>query len=318
MKKSDSTPKTKEVIISVITPVYGSTEILDELVHRLHTILSEITHAYEILLVDDRSPDNSWPKIKLLCEDDQRVKGIRLSKNSGQQKAIFAGMQSANGQFLITMDCDLQEDPNDIKRLYKKSQEGFDIVLSKRKDRKFSWLRNGFTRIFYLILKFLTKSNLSFYNTGLLSIINRKVAIAALSINSKNWFYLPVLSQLGFEKTFIDVSHSDRFSGQSSYTFKKLYLHAINLVLGYSNRLLHLSIGLGMLFVMGALVWVSYLVITYFRGNPPNGYTSTMVAILLCTGIILLSIGILGLYIGKIFDQVKNNADFFIDETLNI
>lgn len=317
MKPQQNSLKTSSIIVSIISPVYKAEDILKELVSRLDAVMLKIDVTYEIILVDDRSPDNSWQIISDLCNKNSRIKGIRLSKNSGQQKAIFAGMQAAKGDFLVMIDCDLQENTEYIQELYKTAKKGFDIVLTKRKNRKFSWIRNGTTRVFYLALKFLTKSKLSFYNTGMLSIINRKVALAALSINSKNWFYLPVLSQLGFEQTSIEVLHSDRFSGKSSYSFKKLYRYAINLILGYSNRLLHLSIGLGMLFVLGAGIWISYLIITYFMGSPPSGYTSTMVAILLCTGIILLSVGILGLYIGKIFDQAKNNPDFFIDESLN-
>lgn len=304
--------------ISVISPVYKAAEILPELGKRLKAVLEELTENYEIILIDDRSPDNGWQTIEQLCKSDQRIKGIRLSKNSGQQKAIIAGLEAAAGDLIIVMDCDLQEDVNSIPDLYAKIQEGYDVVLTKKKSREFSLLRNGITRVFYAILTFLTNSSFSFYNTGLLSIINSKVKDAMLQVNAKNWFYLPVLSRVGFSRTQIEVTHHKRFAGKSSYSFKKLYLHGINLILGHSVKLLHISIGLGLIFVLFALIWASALVIIYFRGSPPSGYTSMMVSLLLFTGIILSSIGIVGLYIGKIFEQAKNDPDYFIDQTLNL
>ncbi|MCE7996142.1 MAG: glycosyltransferase [Roseivirga sp.] len=304
-------------VISVISPVFKAKDILPELVRRLHDTLAELTEDYEIILVDDRSPDGDWEVIREICRTDDKVKGIRLSINCGQNKAIIAGMEAASGDFLIVMDCDLQEDVNSIRDLYAKIQEGYDVVLTKKKSREFGLLRNGITRVFYAILTFLTNSSFSFYNTGLLSIINSKVKDAMLQVNTKNWFYLPVLSQVGFNRTQIEVTHHKRFAGKSSYSFKKLYLHGINLILGHSVKLLHISIGLGLVFVFFALIWAAVLITVYFNGDPQSGYTSIMVALLLFTGLILSSIGVVGLYIGKIFEQAKNDPDYFIDQTLN-
>lgn len=306
------------ITFSVISPVYRADEILPELVKRICSHMDEIGHSYEIILVDDRSPDDSWSVIKNLCNSYTRLRGIRLSKNSGQQKALQAGLNAAKGDYLIVMDCDLQEDSRYFKELYQKINEGYDIVLCRRKSRKFNLWRNGLTRLFYAILSLLTNSSFSFYNTAVMSMIKRKVAVALLGLNSKNWFYFPNLDRVGFERTFIEIEHYERHSGKSSYSLKKLYRHGINLILGQSLRLLNISIGIGAFFVLVSFVWAIVLVVIYFKGTPPNGYTSMMVSLLLFTGLILSAIGILGLYLGKVFQQVKDDPDYFVDETINL
>ncbi|NVJ48319.1 MAG: glycosyltransferase family 2 protein [Cytophagia bacterium] len=305
------------VTLSVVSPVYGASSILYELVSKLHNVIQKISTSYEIILVEDRHTDNSWEIIKELCKNDKRIKGIRLSKNSGQHNAILAGLRGSNGDYIVIIDCDLQEDTEYIHSLFHKMQQGYDAVLTKRKSRSFNWIRNGLTKLYYAILTFLTYDEFSFYNVGGLSMINRKVANAMLSHNVKNWVFLQVLTRVGFEKTFIEIAHRKRISGKSSYSFGKLYSHAINIILSYSNRLLHFSIGMGIFFIFCASIWILYLISIYFKGNPPNGYTSIMVTLLLCTGIILISVGVAGLYIGKIFDQTKDIPHYFIDEELN-
>lgn len=306
--------------ISVVSPVYGAEKIVPELVSRIIEEVSKITADFEIVLVEDGSPDKSWDAIMLQCQQYDFVKGVKLSRNFGQHYAITAALNIAKGDYVVVMDCDLQDNPVYIKDMYEVVLKGYDIIYTVKKKRKHSFFKNITASFFFSIFNMLIENNNTdaSKNVGSYSMLSRKVVDAFNSINETHRHYLMVLRLLGFRSTEIVIEHESRFEGKSSYTFWRLMRHAWNGITSQSDKLLWISINLGFIIFIVSISWTLYLVYTYFTTGLLNGYTSLMATLLIGIGLILMSIGITGIYIGKIFQQVKNRPMYFIDKTLNV
>ena len=302
--------------ISVVSPVYMASGIVDELVSRIKENLSTITTDFEIVLVEDGSPDNSWEEIEKNCKKDKRVKGIKLTRNFGQHYALSCGLKYTEGNYVVVIDCDLQDDPKYIRDLYKKALEGFDVVYAKKNKRSHNFFKNLTASLYYKILSFISDYDMD-PTMGSFSILSRRVVDSFLRFNDYRRCYRMVLTWLGYKYSYVYVDHTDRFKGKSSYSFKKLIEQATENTILYSSRLLQLSIYIGILFSTLSVIGVIYLIYQYFFIGYKEGWTSLMVMIFLVGGLILLSLGIMGLYIGAIFEQVKGRPLFLIDETLN-
>lgn len=305
--------------ISIVIPVYGAEKIVDELLKRLHKSLLEITNDYEIILVDDRSPDNGWAKMVEGAKKDKRVKLIRLSRNFGQHYALSAGIEKSTGNYVITMDCDLQDNPDYIGELYSKAREGFGIVYTSKKRTGHGWFKNLFANAYFKIYNWLSdNSHKATKDVGSYLIMERKVADAFISVKDYHRHYLLILKWLGFSSTYISIEHSKRFEGKSSYNFSKLVTHALNGITSQSVKLLHLSITIGFIIFLISIGLGLIIILSYFLRGYQQGWTSLFVLLLFSTGLILMSIGISGIYIGKTFEQSKNRPLFIIDETMNL
>ncbi len=303
--------------LSIISPVYKAEKIIDELVKRIIQNVVHITDDYEIILVEDSSPDGSWDKIEAQCLLNKKVKGIKLSRNFGQHYAISAGIDLCKGDYAVIIDCDLQDDPKYISQLIQEANNGFDIVYTAKFSRKHSGFKNITANAFNTVFNYLAETQTSRSDVGSFSLISRKVIDAYKKINDSRRHYLMILRELGFRHTYINIEHHERYEGKTSYTFSKLLNHAIDGITFNSTKLLRISIGIGFAMCTAAFFWASYLVYLYIFRNIPEGYTSLMVMLLLSTGIILISIGITGIYIGNIFQQVKGRPLYFIDKRLN-
>ncbi|MFN4253715.1 MAG: glycosyltransferase family 2 protein [Saprospiraceae bacterium] len=307
------------ITLSIVSPVYRAEKIVHELVARVSAAIEPLSVEYEILLVEDGSPDGSWKKIEDACKANPKVKGVKLSRNFGQHYAISAGLAEASGDFVVVMDCDLQDNPVYIKTLLDTAREGYDIVYTHKRKREHSFFKNITARFFYTTFNYLSGSQHPNANhlTGSFSLLSRKAVDSFNTVKDFHRHYLMVLRNLGYRSTSIEVVHEKRFEGTSSYTLRKLISHAIDGITSQSDKLLHLSVRLGFLFCVASFVWASVLIVQYFvRGSLP-GYTSLMVMLLLSTGLILSAIGIAGIYIGKIFEQVKQRPLYFIDKKVN-
>lgn len=306
------------ILLSVVSPVYNAETILEELIRRLTSVLQQLSgNSYEIILVEDRGKDQSWKKIEEICASDNHVKGIRLSRNFGQHYAITAGIAEAKGEFTVVIDCDLQDRPDYIRLLLEEANKGIDIVYTKRHKRKHSLFKDLFSAAYYSLYKFLSGSSVVENNIGSYSLISRRVREEFLKIKDFHRHYILILSMLGFNHSVITIEHDERFSGRSSYSFSKLLSHAINGITSQSVRLLRLSIGVGVVFVFVAFIYAAYIIWTYFSKGLMPGYASLMVTMLFGTGLILTSIGIAGIYIGKIFEQVKDRPLYIISDKVN-
>jgi polyisoprenyl-phosphate glycosyltransferase len=302
--------------LSVVVPVYKCSECLRHLHERLLASLASVTDDYELIFVDDRSPDDSWAILTELAARDSRVRLIRLSRNFGQHAAITAGLFAARGRWTVVMDCDLQDPPEQIQRLYAKAQEGFDIVYARRISRRHSWFRRSASALYFRLLNSVSHTQLS-PEYGNFSIISDKVRDAYLAFRDKDRHFLMILNWLGFEHTAIDFPHADRLAGESSYTLGMLIRFALAGLFFQTTTLLRWIVYAGFcISFIGAGLAVFY-VVNYFTGHPYQGWTTLGVLLLILGGFIIVSTGVTGLYIGKIFTQVKDRPLFVVDRTVN-
>lgn len=302
--------------ISIVSPVYGCKSCLNDLYVRLLITLEKITIDFEIILVNDAGPDKAWPLIKELAEKDNRVKGINFSRNFGQHYAITAGLEYATGDWVVVMDCDLQDQPEEILKLYLKAQEGYDTVLAQRVERHDTFFKKTFSRIFYKVLGYLTESNQdsSVANFG---IYHKKVIRAVLLMNDSIKYFPAMVKWVGFKSTGIAINHAEREIGTTSYNFKRLLKLAIDTVLSFSDKPLRLTIKFGFMIALIAFLFAIIEVIRFIFGEiSVLGWTSLIISIWFLSGIIILVLGVIGLYLGKTFDKVKNRPVYIEDEKI--
>ena len=308
----------ESVKISVVSPIYGCKECLFDLYDRLVKTLGQITENFEIILVNDACPQGSWERIVLLCAKDPRVKGINLSRNFGQHYAITAGLDHAKGDWVVVMDCDLQDRPEEIIKLYNKASDGYDIVFGRRAERQDSFVKRFGSRAFNRVLEYFTetKHDSSIANFGIYA---HKVVETINRYREHSRDFLLFAQQVGFKKAEIDIEHAPRAYGESSYNFSKLFRLAIDSIISHSNKPLRLSIQLGFFIALTSIIYAGWLVIRYFfYHTPTEGWTSLMVSMFFMFGLLFAIIGIAGLYIGKIFDEVKRRPLYLIQETINL
>ena len=306
-----------EIEISVVVPVYGCPDALPELHRRLVDTLSRMKTSYEIILVDDYCPYGSWPIIRKICEQDKLVKGIHLSKNFGQGRAITAGVAEANGKWIITMDCDLQDSPEMIPDLYMKANEGYDIVFVRRKDRKVSKMTQLWAKLYHKTFTYLSEVNFDF-DLATYLISSRRAAEQFLASKDRGRDYGMYLMWLGYEHAFIDMEHGERHSGKSSYTFVKKMKYAVGIMTGYSNRILYIPIYFGLASAIVSVFYLIYVFYLHFCLNVnPEGWTTIVASIFLFGGLILSTLGTIGVYLGNVYEIGKDRPLFVIQEKMN-
>jgi glycosyltransferase involved in cell wall biosynthesis len=302
--------------LSVVIPVYRAADCVAELHRRLTATLGGMGIPYEIILVDDGSPDASGDIIAELARHDARVVTLLLSRNFGQHAAVTAGLTEARGNWIVVMDCDLQDPPEAIPGLYHKALQGYDVVLGRRIGRKDSFFKRLTSRLWFAIFNRLADLDAD-PASGNFSIVSRQVIAELLRINDVHRQYLMLLRWLGFRRAYIVYEHGARFAGSSSYSISRLLRHSMATIAAHSTKLLYLAIYLGFLFVLISLGLAGYVIamkLLYRIGV--QGWTSLMAAVWLVGGAVLFSLGVLGIYIGKIFEQVKQRPLFIVRERI--
>lgn len=304
--------------VSVVSPVYRAEKIVAELVSRVEVQLEAICgHDYEIILVEDRGPDDSWEAIKAISLINPKVKGIRLSRNFGQHAAITAGLDHCSGAYVIVMDCDLQDVPEEIPKLYHKLMEGYDCVIASRHNRQDGYFKRFFSKAFHRTLQYLTgtKHDASVANFG---IYTRKLILAVTSMRESIRYFPIQRTWVGFKSITIEVRHSARYEGETSYNFNKLLNLALNIILAYSDKPLRLVVKAGFFISFFTfIIAIVYICYALFHGFDIVGFASIIVSIWFFSGLIISILGVIGLYIGKTFEGVKNRPIYIIDEALN-
>ena len=303
-------------MISIVSPVYRAEKILPILVSEINLVMERIGEDYEIILVDDRSPDNSWEVMKVLSSQNPKIKSIRLSRNFGQHSAIFAGLTKTKGDWVVVMDCDMQDQPKEIAKLYKKVLEGYDIVLGQRENRKDKFLKKLSSKLFYKVFNYLSGGQFN-NEIGNFGIYKKKVIGSILNIKDYIKFFPLFINWVGFKSISIPIEHGEREEGKSSYSISRLLKLAFNVIISFSDKPLRLFINFGLgisilSFILG--IYYLYLAITHRITQP--GFSSLILSIWFLSGIIISCIGIVGVYLGKTFDQAKNRPTFIIDEEL--
>ena len=304
--------------ISVVSPVYRGEKMMTELVRRNVEALSSITEDYEIILVNDASPDESWGEIEKECAKNPKVKGLNLSRNFGQHYAITAGLSYANGDWIVVMDCDLQDRPEEIPNLYKKAQEGYDIVYARRVARHDGWLKRTSSKIHHAIFDWMSGAHTdkAIANYG----IYKKCVIEEFNkMPEQSRTFGTLLPHLGFKSTAIEVVHAERAEGKSTYDFSKLAKMSLDIIISNSNKPLRMAVGVGLGMSFISFLLAAYNVVARLVGIiQMEGFTTTVFSIWFVGGLLLLVMGILGLYIGKIFDQVKGRQLFIVRDKINL
>ena len=299
-------------LISVVVPVYKAENCLDELYRRLTQTLEAISPNFEILLVEDCGGDRSWEVIERLAQQDARVKGIQFSRNFGQHYGITAGLDHCNGDWVVVMDCDLQDRPEEISRLYAKAQEGYDIVLARRGQRQDPLLKRLTSWAFYKLFSYLADIEYD-SETGNFRIMSRKVVESFRKMREQLRFFGGLVQWLGFPTASIQVEHAERHEGQSSYTFAKLWKLATETIIAYSDKPLRLAVRFGFLMAFFAFCYGIYaLVRAVFYAVPIMGWSSLIVSLYFIGGIIIAILGILGIYLGKTFDESKKRPLYIV------
>lgn len=306
------------ILFSVVSPVYKGEKMIEELVSRIQISLSQLTESYEIILVNDASPDDSWRMIELECRKDKRIKGINLSRNFGQHYAITAGLNYAKGEWIVVMDCDLQDRPEELPNLYCKTKDGYDIVLAQRIERKDSFIKKLSSTLFYGVFSYLTDTtqDKTVANFGIYS---KAVIESLLSMKDAVRYFPTMIQWVGYRKLYLPVKHSERKEGKSSYSFSILLNLAFNNILAFSDKPLRLIVKLGFSISLLALLIAVYYCLRYWFGNiSVSGFTTIAFSLWFIAGILISLLGILGLYIGRIFNQVKGRPTYIVSDRINV
>jgi dolichol-phosphate mannosyltransferase len=303
--------------ISVVAPVYNQhAATLIELVQRLSVSVSTITEDFEIVLVDDGSVNDAWLTISDIARDNPKVRGFHLARNFGQHVAITAGLDHANGNWVVVMDADLQDRPEVIPELYAKAQQGYDVVFVNRVQRPESLVYRMFAASFYLILNALSGQD---YNRlqGNFSIVSANAVRAFRLLREPGRFYGGMLRWVGFRHGSICASHAAPDAGQTSYSFPKRIRFALGLIVSFSTRLLYISIVIGLVMAVASFVMAGFIIVDklLYPEYPLQGWPSVMTAIFFTAGVTNVAIGLTGIYIGQILQQTRGRPLYVVAAT---
>lgn len=304
--------------ISVISPIYRAEKIIDELIKQIIETLQEITDNFEIILVNDGSPDNSWQKILDNIKKYPQVTGINLSRNFGQHPAIFAGLRHSKGEWIVVMDCDLQDPPHETKKLYDYAiQNNLDYVLAKRENRKDSFFKKFCSQLYCKLISYLTGTYYS-SETANFGIYHRKVINTIIDLKESHLIFPFAVQWVGYKHDTIGIEHAARYEGKSSYSFSRLISLAINSIISFSDKPLRLILKLGLVISFISFIAAIITLIRYWLGTITQpGYTSLILSFWFLSGIIISVLGITGLYVGRAFNEVKGRPNYIISEIAN-
>ena len=273
---------------------------------------------YELIFVNDASPDQGEMIIAEYAARDERCKLISFSRNFGQHYAIMAGLKFARGEWIVVMDCDLQDRPEEIPCLFEKAKQGYDIVFAHRTERKDSLIKKLESAAFYFTFNLLSdiKMDRGVANFG---IYHRKVVRAVLSLGDKIKFFPIMVRWTGFKQATVSVQHDNRYAGGSSYTLKKLFTLAFDNIISFSDKPLRLCVIFGsLLLFLSVVVFFFYLTLYLLGKITVMGYASLILSLWCLIGAVLLTLGLHGCYLGKVFNQVKDRPIYVIDKTINV
>jgi len=302
--------------ISVVVPLYNEETNIEALYSAILASLQTLNRVFEIVFVDDGSRDNSFDVVKLMNSKDSRVKGISLSRNFGHQVALTAGMQHAGGNIIITMDADLQHPPEVIPLLLDEHSKGFDIVNTRRIDSKETgYLKKYTSRLFYRLINLVANVSIPESSSDF-RLMSRKALRSFLQFGERDRFTRGLVSWMGFRQTVVNYECAPRFAGKSKYSFRRMLNFAVDGITSFSAKPLRIASFMGLLVFFIGFAYAMYAIIQHLTGNTIPGWTSLLVTILLLGGIQLLSLGIIGEYLARIFNESKSRPLYFIKDTI--
>jgi len=302
--------------LSIVVPVFNEDSNIDKLFTEVKNVVeNQLKCTFEMIFVDDGSKDRSWPSINCLADDNPEVRGLRFSRNFGHQYALKAGLDAAIGMAVISMDADLQHPPALIADFYKAWKKGYDVVFARRTDTVGAGILKKFTsRLFYTLVNRISDTKIE-DGVSDYRLLDRKVVEELKNMNEYFLFFRGMVQWTGFKSKYIDYIADKRFSGKSKYTLKKMFALALNGIMSFSVKPLRIATIAGVLISLFSFAYIVYaLVAKFVLHNALTGWTSILISVLFLGGIQLITIGILGEYIGKMFIEIKKRPKYIISE----
>lgn len=301
--------------VVLVIPVHNEEGNIEILIQTIHAVLQPLLYTYNFILVDDGSNDNSLKIIRQLALKDERVKFISFSRNFGHQNALKAGLDMAEGDCAISLDADLQHPPDLIPLMLQKWEEGYDVVYTIRRDTTgVSYLKKKTSHIFYQVLNYL--SNIDFEKgTPDFRLISQPVLNVLKNLNEHQIFLRGLVKWMGFKQIAIEYNQQSRLSGSSKYTFKKMTALALQGITAFSIRPLYVAAYLGFGISFLSLLYIPYVIYSYYFGYAVSGWASVIVTIAFFGGLQLTILGVIGIYLGKLFMQAKRRPHYIVKET---
>ena len=308
-------------VYSIVVPLYNEEEVINETYKRIREVMDSLHEPYELIFINDGSSDKTWEIAKAFAEDDKSLKLICFSRNFGHQIAITAGMDNASGQAVVVIDADLQDPPSVIPQMIAKWKEGFQVVYGKRLKRKGEGFFKKFTaKAFYRSLNAMTDVQLP-VDTGDFRLIDRSVCDALKSLPERNRYVRGLVSWVGFRQTSVPYVREERFAGKTKYPLRKMLKLASDAITSFSYKPLKMSTWLGIFIAAISFIFLIVIVIQrlFFPGTVlMSGWASLAAISLFFNGIVLIMLGIIGQYVGRIYDEAKGRPLYLTRETVNI
>jgi len=304
-------------VLSVVVPLYNEEEVIIESYKRLKAALDEIGEPYEVVMVNDGSRDKTALLATEICEKDENFKLLNFSRNFGHQIAITAGMDYTSGDAIVVIDADLQDPPEVIKEMFAKWREGYDVVYGKRSKRHGETFFKKITaKLFYRFLRMITDVDMP-TDVGDFRLIDKKVKEALSLVNEKNRYIRGIISWLGFKQTSVEFVRDKRFAGETKYPLKKMIKFATDAIISFSNKPLKIASYVGMTLSFLSFIYLIVVIVQKVLGFTVDGWASILAVNLLFNGVILVILGIIGEYIGRIYDEAKNRPLYIVANKKN-
>ncbi|MEK7100451.1 MAG: glycosyltransferase family 2 protein [Patescibacteria group bacterium] len=305
-----------KVKISVVVPIYNEEGNIEILYSKLKQTLQKIDNNFEIIFINDGSIDNSYVLLKKIARGDKKVKLISFSRNFGHMSAINAGLENSTGERVVVMDADMQDPPFVIEKMYKKSLEGFDVVYGIKKKRKESFIRVYMMKVFYRLLGKISNVKIPL-DAGTFSLISRKVVDHINKLPERNKYFSGLRAWAGYNQTGVTYERAKRYKGKEA-SYARLFKLAMDQIVSFSFVPLKLASILGFIFSAVAFLMIIVLfVLKFFVNLGIVGWTSTITTILLIGGVQLITLGIIGEYLARIYDEVKHRPEYIVGEKIN-
>ena len=298
-------------MLSVVIPAYNEEQMLLRCARVLGQLLDAEHIPHEMIFVDDGSKDGTWNQICLAHSEDENVRGVHFSRNFGKEAAIFAGLSEAKGDCVAVMDCDLQHPPETLVEMYRRWEEGYEVVEGVKKTRgKESVTHAAATGIFYRIMSRAVKIDMS--RASDFKLLDRKAVNSILEMPERNVFFRAMSSWIGFEQTQVEFDVQEREAGEAKWSTRKLIAYAISNIVGYSTVPMQFVTGAGIVVFVLAVVLGIQTLVRYCTGHAVEGFTTVILLILLIGSVIMISLGIIGYYIARIFEEIKGRPKYII------
>lgn len=299
-------------LVSVVIPSFNEEGNVKTLALKLIAIFQNMSYNYEVIFVDDGSSDRTLHKLQSLSNLDEHFFYLEFSRNFGHQNALKAGYDHASGDCVICMDSDMQHPPELIPQFLEKWEEGFDVVYTTRQYAdEGTYFKRKTSNLYYRIINSMSDTKLE-KGTADFRLIDRKVVNVLTQLPENGLFMRGLIRWLGFKQFAINYVCDPRFSGQSKYTFKRMVNFAIEGLTAFSVRPLNIAIGVGLFFSISAIAFLPYILISYFTGHAVSGWTSLMATVVFFGGMQLMVLGIIGMYLGKLFMQAKQRPNYIV------